>query len=65
MAKLDEKLGAKRADIKSYQDLNRGLEDSFDPDLIRVDEGHKTRALNSQKPHGHVGAVDHIEITHP
>lgn len=62
MAKADAKSGATRADMKAYQELNDQLPDRFPSNKVRIDEGHPTRGSHSQKPHGHVGPVNHIPI---
>src|SRR5690606_726816 len=43
MAKGDKKLGATRADMKAYQDLNKELPDPYPAAKVRVDEGHPGR----------------------
>jgi hypothetical protein len=65
MANGDLKVGATRADMKAYQELNAGLPDPYPAAKVRVDEGHPSRSPHSQVPHGHVGNVDHIPIKDP
>ena len=64
MAKLDRRLGATRADMEAYRELNRSLPDPFPDELIRV-ERHSRGGMHSQIVHGHMGPVDHIPITDP
>ena len=65
MAKADKKTGVTRADMKAYQELNKGLKDPFPANKVRTDEGHLRGAPHSQVPHGHVGPVDHIPVLDP
>lgn len=65
MAKADKKTGVTRADMKAYEDLNKGLKDPFPTNRIRTDEGHLRGAPHSRVPHGHVGPVDYIPILDP
>lgn len=65
MAKADARKGMTRADAEAYKQLNKELSDPFPANKVRIDEGHPSRSLHSQVPHGHVGPVDHIPITDP
>lgn len=68
MAETDKKLGGiTPEDMQAYKDLNKGLPDPFPANLVRGPEVHPLRTPQStpgvgQKPHGHVGPVDHIPI---
>ena len=65
MANMDKRVGATRADMRAYQDLNASLPDPFPQNKVRVDEGHPNRGPHAQRPHGHVGPVDYIQILDP
>jgi hypothetical protein len=68
MAKADKKAGGMTPrDMDAYKDLNRGLSDPFPTNQVRGPEAHPLRTPEStpgpgQRPHGHVGPVDHIPI---
>jgi hypothetical protein len=62
MAKGDKRTGVTLADMDAYSELNKMLPDPFPSSKVRVDAGHPGRSPSSQKPHGHVGPVDHIPI---
>ena len=64
MAKADKRVGITEADMSAYKQLNRELPDPFPADQIHGPELHPNRpSLSSQRPHGHVGPVDHIPIS--
>jgi RHS repeat-associated protein len=60
MAKKDKRKGISEGDMEAYKELNKDLSDPFPDDQVRGPETHPKRNFN--KPHGHVGAVDHIPV---
>jgi hypothetical protein len=62
MAKADKKRGITEADMEAYKALNKELPDPFPANKVRGPETSPTRGPASQKPHGHVGPVNHIPI---
>lgn len=65
MAKRDKHLGITREDMQAYKDLNETLPDKFPEDKVRGPETHPNRGPAAQRPHGHVGPVDHIPVSDP
>ncbi|MEI8327127.1 MAG: RHS repeat-associated core domain-containing protein, partial [Betaproteobacteria bacterium] len=61
MAKADKKAGMSSADMKAYQELNKGLKDPFPRDKVRQDQGGSA-VYDGNAGHGHVGPVNHIKI---
>ena len=62
MAKKDKKTGMTKGDMQAYKDLNKELRDPFPSNKVRGPEAHPNRGPHAQKPHGHVGPVNHIPI---
>lgn len=65
MAQADKRAGVTRADMKAYEDLNKGLPDPFPDGKVRTDLGHSSGGPQSRVPHGHVGPINHIPILDP
>ena len=65
MAKKDKKTGMTSEDMQAYKELNQELRDPFPSNKVRGPEVHPNRGPTSQKPHGHVGPVNHIPIIDP
>jgi len=63
MAKRDKRNGISEADMKAYRELNDQLPDPFPKGKVRGPESHPNRqSISSQRPHGHVGSINHIPI---
>jgi len=65
MARADKRRGITPDDMQAYKDLNKELPDPLRTDLVRGPETHPGSSPQSQRPHGHVGPVDHIPIVEP
>jgi len=65
MAKLDKHLKVTRADAEAYKDLNRGLQNPFPSNMVRIDDTGVKGGPHSLRPHLRVGPVNHIEIVDP
>ena len=63
MAKQDKRTGITESDMQAYRELNEELPDAYPTNKMRGPESHpKAKSPSSQKPHGHVGPVNHIPV---